>query len=99
MNIKVGWRFIFDQDGNIIHTEGECSGDVLSRKELTSIDYIDLEYGEIDLTKWDVVGIDTVTLKPILVEKPIYETEEQRRIRELEDELLLQTENEFGGIL
>ena len=99
MTNKIGWRFIFNQDGDIIASEGEYMGDVLPRKEITSINYIDLEYGEIDLNKYDIKGIDILTLKPILAERQINETEDQKRIRELEDVLLLQAENEIGGIL
>ena len=97
--IEVGWRIIFDQDGDIIHLEGEYAGDMLPRKELTRISYIDLDYGAVDLSKYDIIGVDVTTNNPILREIPTYETEEQRRIRELEDALLLAADAETGGIL
>ena len=97
--IEVGWRIIFDQDGEIIHLEGEYAGNMLPRKELTRISYIDLEYGAVNLSKCDIIGVDITTNKPILRERPSQETEEQKRIRELEDALLLQAENDLGGIL
>lgn len=97
--IKVGWRIIYDQDGDIIHMQGEYAGDMLPRKELTQINYLDLEYGAVDLMKYDIVGVDVTTNKPILEKKPTHETEEQKRIRELEDALLLAADAETGGIL
>lgn len=96
---KVGPRIFFDQDGEVLFIHGSYEGDVNQRKELTSIDYVDVEYGEIDLALDIIEGVNTETKELIIrrIEQP--ETEEQRRIRELEDALLLQAENEIGGIL
>lgn len=46
-----------------------------------------------------IVGVNVETRQAILEELPVVESEEQRRIRELEDELLLQADAELGGIL
>lgn len=97
--MQVGIRIISDQDGEIISILGEMQGDVLPRKEITSVHHVDLLYGEVDLMTHNIIGVDLDALKPILEEIPSVETEEQKRIRELEDELLLQAENEVGGIL
>lgn len=64
--LQVGNRIIFDQDGEIIFQLGEMQGDVLPRKEITSLDYIDLEYGEVDFSTHRIVGVDTGKRKPIL---------------------------------
>lgn len=99
-NLKVGTRIIFDAtDGEIVDIYGEMSGGVTARKQIGQLDYMDLEYGEVNLLTHKIIGIDMVSRKPILEEIPTTESEDQRRIRELEDALLLQTDNEIGGIL
>lgn len=97
--VNLGSRIIYDQDGQILYQIGEMQGDVLPRKEITSLHYVDLEYGEIDFTTHRIVSIDPVTKHPILEELPKLESPEQQRIKELEDALLLSADNEIGGIL
>lgn len=95
-----GWRFVYDQDGIIVYSEGQAEGDLRPRKEWHHLGFAEFEYGELNLEKYDISHFDIETGKPILVERPaLPETDEQRRIRELEDALLLQAENEIGGIL
>lgn len=97
---RIGCRIICDQDGEIIDISGEMKGDVLDRKDIISLHHLDLDYGSINFITHKIVGVDLEMMKPILEELPIIETEEQKRIRELEEDvLLLQTENEIGGIL
>jgi hypothetical protein len=84
-----GNRIYFDQDGEILLQTGDMSGDVLPHKEITKIDFIDLEYGEIDTTKFSITKIDVSTKKPFLQNIEIPLTPEQQRIIELENELLL----------
>lgn len=64
--MEKGNRIIFDQDGGIVHQTGEMSGDVLPHKEITALYHIDIDYGSIDYTKYNVVGIDTKSFEPIL---------------------------------
>lgn len=97
--LKVGQRIICDQDGEIITILSEMEGHVLPRKEITSLHSIDLEFGSADIRKFNITGVDMKTMQPILEQFPINETEEQKRIRELEDALLLQAETDLGGIL
>lgn len=97
--MQVGNRIIFDQDGEIVFQTGEMQGDVLSRKEITSLDYIDLEYREIDCTKYRIVGVNVETRRPILEEIEVPKTPEQERIEELENQLLLLADQLEGGIL
>lgn len=73
-------------------------GDVLERKEIKKLSSIDLEYGAIDFKKHKIVSVHIETQEPVL-EEINTETDEQKRIRELEDILLLQTDKEIGGIL
>lgn len=95
----IGFRIICDQDGEIIYIENELKGNFRERKTLTEIHCIDLEYGAVNLFTHEMVAIDMDTKKPILEELPIVETEEQKRIRELEDAILMQADTEDGGIL
>lgn len=96
--MQVGNRIIYDQSGEIILFLGEMQGDVLPRKEITKLEHIDLGYGEIDLSTHRIVRIDPETKQPVLEEIEINMTPEQR-IKELEDQILLMTEENTGGIL
>lgn len=95
--MQVGNRVFYDQDGEILYLTGERSGDVLPNKEVSNINFIDLEYGALNNKR--LVKVDLETKQPIFEDLPIFETDEQKRIRELEDQLLLQIDNELGGIL
>ena len=97
--MKIGNRIIFDQDGELIYTYGEMTGDILPRKDLTSINVIDLDYGEVDYSTHKIVKIDIDTMNPIIEPLPFFESDEQRQIRELEDMLLMQLDADLGGIL
>lgn len=96
--MQIGNRIMFDQDGEIIIQLGEMQGDVLPRKEITSLDYIDLEYGEIDYTKYRIIGVDVATKQPILEEIERDKTP-QEIIEELENQILLLEDEKVGGIL
>ncbi|WP_324728772.1 hypothetical protein VO178_19465 [Lysinibacillus fusiformis] len=100
---NLGNRIICDQDGGIIFSTGEVVGiseaDVVPRKNITSLHCIDLEYGYMDYTQNRIAKIDLNTMQPIIEKIPVLESEEQKRIRELEDAFLLQADNEIGGIL
>lgn len=97
--MQVGNRIIFDQEGEIVYQTGEMQGDVLPRKEITILSFVDLEYGAINLNTHRIIGIDVLTKQPILEEIPQILTPEQQQIKDLEDALLLATDNELGGIL
>lgn len=100
--MQIGNRIIYDQDGEIIFQTGEMQGSVLQRKEITSLDFIDLEFGQIDSNKYIIAKIDINTKAPVLEEIPQIETEEERLQREkeeLENQLLMMADAEMGGIL
>ncbi|OAB26384.1 hypothetical protein PMSD_25880 [Paenibacillus macquariensis subsp. defensor] len=97
--MQVGNRIIFDNDGEIVYQTGEMQGDVLQRKEITELNFIDLKYGAINVQTHRIIGVDTITKQPILEEIPQILTPEQQQIKDLEDALLLATDNELGGIL
>lgn len=94
----IGARIFFDSaNGNVLYVDGESDGGVEPRPKIISIDFVDLEYGELNLITHKIIGMDIETRKPILEERekdPI-----QQHVQELEDQLLLQADSEFGGIL
>ncbi|OAB34268.1 hypothetical protein PMSD_14975 [Paenibacillus macquariensis subsp. defensor] len=97
--MQVGNRIIFDNDGEIVYQTGEMQGDVLQRKEITELNFIDLKYGAINVQTHRIIGVDTMTKQPILEEKPQILTPEQQQVKDLENALLLSADAEVGGIL
>lgn len=92
-------RIIYDQTGKILLQTGEATGDVLEHDIITELYYVDIEYGSIDYTRNRVIGINIETKQPILEEIPIYITDEEKRIQELENQILIAENEKVGGIL
>ncbi len=92
--MKIGRRIIFDQDGEIIAIYGETEGDVIPRKDITKIDYIDIPFKSIDDNCY-TEKIDVVNNMPIIKELKKELTKEQKRIQELENQLLLSVNQEI----
>lgn len=95
-------RIIYDTATNkIIHQTGEAIGDIPVQEEWGQLAYIEVPCGSIDYNKYFIKGINHETLEPILEAYPEPEpTEEQVKIKELEENiLLLQTDANEGGIL
>ncbi|HBG1718752.1 hypothetical protein ACRVX5_19130 [Clostridioides difficile] len=92
-------RIIYDQTGKILLQTGEATGDVLEHDTITKLYYIDIEYGSIDYTKNRIIGINIETKEPILEEIPIYMSEEEKRIQELENQILIAENEKVGGLL
>ncbi|MCC0648580.1 hypothetical protein [Clostridioides sp. ZZV15-6598] len=98
--IEVGRRIFFDEEGEIIFYEGQSRVNVLERKNIKKIEYIDLPYNYTDYDKHKIIEINTETKQPILKETQVYLTEEEKEIQELENKILLLTNQEImGGIL
>ncbi|PBH84470.1 hypothetical protein BGU59_09795 [Clostridioides difficile] len=95
--IEVGRRIFFDEDGEIVFYEGQAKGNVPKRKDIKKIEYIDLPYDYIDYEKYRIISINIETKQPILEEVTIYMSEEEKRIQELENQLLLAVDKELGG--
>ena len=95
--LEVGRRIFFDEEGEIIFYEGQSRGNVVERKNIKKIEYIDLPYDYIDYEKYRIIGMNIETKQPILKEIPIYMNEEEKRIQELENQLLLSVNQEIGG--
>ncbi len=92
-------RIICDQTGKILLQTGEATGDVLAHDKITELHCIDVPYGSVDYTKNRIIGINIETKQPILEEIPIYVTEEEKRIQELENQILLNENEKVGGLL
>ncbi len=92
-------RIIYDQTGKILLQTGEATGDVLGHNEITELNWIDIDYGSVDYTKNRITGINIETKEPILEEIPIYVSEEEKRIQELENQILIAENEKVGGIL
>ena len=97
--IEVGRRIFFDEEGEIIFYEGQSKGNVPERKNIKKIEYIDLEDDYVDYDKYKIIGINIETKQPILEEIPIYMSEEEKRIQELENQLLIAENEKVGGLL
>lgn len=92
-------RIIYDQSGRILLQTGEATGDILEHDIITQLHCIDVPYGSIDYEKYRIIGINIETKEPILEEIPVYLTEEERRIQELENQILLNENEKVGGLL
>ncbi|EGT3757683.1 TPA: hypothetical protein KR304_003519 [Clostridioides difficile] len=92
-------RIIYDQTGKILLQTGEATGDVLEHDTITELHCIDIPYGSIDYTKNRIIGINIETKEPVLEEIPVYLTDEEKRIQELENQILLNENEKVGGIL
>ncbi|MCW0714248.1 hypothetical protein OKS16_12740 [Clostridioides difficile] len=94
-----GNRIICDQTGKILLQTGEATGDILEHDEITELHFVDIPYGSIDYTRNRIIGINIETKEPILEEIPTFISDEEKRIQELENQLLNAENEKVGGIL
>ncbi|EFI68947.1 hypothetical protein BFZC1_08830 [Lysinibacillus fusiformis ZC1] len=95
--LQVGNRVYYNKASrNILFIAGEIHNADTQRDPDEVIEFIDIPFGSIDYSKNMIVGVDVENKKVIL--QPI-ENAQEKQIRELEDALLLATENDAGGIL
>lgn len=92
-----GNRIIYDDLGKIWLQTGEATGDILPHNEIIKLSYIDIEYGSIDYSKQYVESINVKTKEPVIKNITLILTEEEKRIQELENQLLLSVNQEIGG--
>ncbi|MGG2110192.1 hypothetical protein ABFY60_06690 [Lysinibacillus pakistanensis] len=96
--MKIGTRIIYGaKSKNVVTVLHRMEGDIVERSN-ESLKYIDIPFDDFDPSMHFISGIDEQG-STIIAIVPNYETEEQQRIRELEDTLLLQTDSEIGGLL
>ncbi|AVK82465.1 hypothetical protein C3943_02330 [Lysinibacillus sp. B2A1] len=93
----IGSRVIYDEEtGRIEHQTGERP-DGFPHNKITKLAYIDLPFGFIDQTKFYIESINPETGEPVV--KPIPLTPGMAKYKDLEDALLLLTDENLGGIL
>lgn len=92
-------RIIYNQDGKILLQTGEAIGDVSEHDTITELHYLDIEFGSIDYSKQYIESINPTTKELILKDIPIYLSEEEKRIQELENQILLNENEKVGGLL
>ncbi|HBG2467994.1 hypothetical protein M1076_15535 [Clostridioides difficile] len=92
-------RIICNQEGKILLQTGEATGDLLEHDEITELHCIDVPYGSIDYAKNRITGINIETKQPILEEIPTFISDEEKRIQELENQLLIAENEKAGGLL
>lgn len=99
--MQIGERIYYDKNtGKPILILGKCSGDVVPREGQT-IDYIDLPFEDTTLQNVASFHIENGS---IVIDQYIQDTlTEEERLRqeneELENQLLLATDSQVGGIL
>ncbi|MDI7818531.1 hypothetical protein QMM58_19425 [Clostridioides difficile] len=87
-------RVIYDQTGKIWLQTGEAIGDLIDWSEITELNYIDIEHGSIDYSKQYIESINPITKEPVLKDIEVILTDEQKRLKLLEEELsMLKKEN------
>ncbi|EAA0008896.1 Uncharacterised protein [Clostridioides difficile] len=78
--MEIGRRIIFDQDGEIIAIYGETEGDVIPRKGISKIDYIDIPFNSIPDNCY-IEKIDTINNVPVIKRLKIELTEEEKEYK------------------
>ncbi|NMS91981.1 hypothetical protein HGQ85_18870 [Clostridioides difficile] len=87
-------RIIYDQTGKIWLQTGEATGDIKEWAEITELNFLDIEYGSIDYGEQYIESINPLTKEPIIKDIPVILTDEQKRLKVLEEELsMLKEEN------
>lgn len=95
--MKRGSLIVYDLNGEIWFNSGDADGDVPSHVPPKGLPYIITEYGEYSGNY--PIRVDVTKTPHQLVLKPIEKTNEQLRIEELENQLLLnENSNVEGGI-
>ncbi|EIS9525270.1 hypothetical protein L0775_003226 [Clostridioides difficile] len=97
--MEVGKLIIYDNKGKILFQSGEGKGDLIPYDKNMKVDWLEIKYNSIDYSKYRIVGINVETKEPILEEIPVYVSEEEKRIKELENQLLIAENEKVGGLL
>ncbi|EGT4599331.1 hypothetical protein DFW26_07690 [Clostridioides difficile] len=89
-----GNRIIYNEKGDILFQTGEATGDVLEHDEIIELHFLDVEFGSIDYSKQYIESINPITKEPVVKDIEIVLTDEQKRLKALEEELsMLKEEN------
>ncbi|MCZ8510016.1 hypothetical protein O9909_14855 [Clostridioides difficile] len=90
---------IYDNKGKVLFQGGEGKGDLIPYDKNMKVDWLEIKYNSIDYSKYRIVGINVETREPILEEIKVELTEEEKIIKELENQLLIAENEKVGGIL
>ncbi|EMQ1359698.1 hypothetical protein OD257_003048 [Clostridioides difficile] len=97
--MEVGKLIIYDNKGKVLFQGGEGKGDLIPYDKNMKVDWLEIKYNSIDYSKYRIVGINVETREPILEEIKVELTEEEKIIKELENQLLIAENEKVGGIL
>lgn len=97
--MEVGKLIIYNNKGKILFQGGEGKGDLIPYDKNMKVDWVEIKYNSIDYSKYRVIGINVETKEPILEEIKVELTEEEKRIQELENQILLNENEKLGGLL
>ncbi|WP_286924027.1 MULTISPECIES: hypothetical protein [Lysinibacillus] len=90
-------RIIYNKvTGTILHQTGEAKGDVVPHEQEVELDFIDVPYGSINYSKQFALKVEGGEV--IFEDFPVEETEEQKLIKQLEEDIRL-LKLEDGGII
>lgn len=97
--MEVGKLIIYDNKGKILFQSGEGKGDLIPYDKNMKVDWLEIKYNSIDYSKYRIVGINVETKEPILEEIKVELTDEEKRIQELENQILIAENEKVGGLL
>ncbi|MDO0007766.1 hypothetical protein KLM57_15895, partial [Clostridioides difficile] len=90
---------IYDNKGKVLFQGGEGKGDLIPYDKNMKVDWLEIKYNSIDYSRYRIVSINVETREPILEEIKVELTEEEKRIQELENQLLIAENEKVGGLL
>ncbi|EMM2322661.1 hypothetical protein LSF02_04360 [Clostridioides difficile] len=97
--MEVGKLIIYDNKGKVLFQGGEGKGDLIPYDKNMKVDWLEIKYNSIDYSRYRIVSINVETREPILEEIKVELTEEEKRIQELENQLLIAENEKVGGLL
>lgn len=97
--MEVGKLIIYDDKGKILFQSGEGKGDLIPYDKNMKVDWLEIKYNSIDYSRYRIVSINVETREPILEVIKVELTEEEKRIQELENQILLNENEKVGGLL
>lgn len=84
-----GNLIIYDLDGTIFYQTGEAEGDILPHEYPVGIPSMEIPFGTMAVKQLLSINVSKIPHEPIFEDIIIEKTEEQQRIEELENQLLL----------
>ncbi|HBG7748178.1 TPA: hypothetical protein KRE80_003732 [Clostridioides difficile] len=94
-------RIVFydNKTGDVLMFYGEKTVSDSININIPKVEIIEIPFGSIDYTRNRLIGINVETKEPILEEIKVELTDEEKRIQELENQLLIAENEKVGGLL